>query len=231
MKRCRVALRAMIALLFVAGLLLPAALRPQPALAATKPCPYTNPTMANLETLAGGYLADTYGTDPMLVVENGPACYASRTLRFTAFVRDPGEVGWTYTYGLEPGWFRTTGSLFVATTSDVPQGHGPFTALAVPPGLGELQAKHVGHWVVVSGHFDDPAAATCVASGDSPPPAPDVVTICRSTFVVESVTRTEPPSTSTAAMELPTWWSAWLAVSAAFGGVATLWITGRRRRG
>ena len=182
-----------------------------------------------------GPLTGKYETDPMLMSDAALECYGNRTLRFTAFVREPGDVGWTYTYGLDPGWFRTAGSLFVATTSDIPQGHGPFTALAVPPGLGELQAKHVGHWVAVTGHFDDPAAATCTATGEAgvAPSAADAVMICRSTFVVAGVSRAKAPATSTtdAPVAPPSsWGAAWLAVSAAFGVAAALWFTGRRRR-
>lgn len=232
MKRCRVALRAMVALLFIAGLLLPA-LRPQSAVAATKPCPFANPTMANLETLAGGYLADTYGTEPMLVAENGPACYGDRTLRFTAFVRDPGAVGWTYPYGLKPAWFRA-GAFFVAARNDLAPGVGPITALAVPPALGDLQAEQVGHWVVVTGHFDDPAAAGCTATGNPEvaPSAADAVLICRSTFVVESVARTSPPTTATdpsAPPVEPADVGGWLALSAALGALLVAWLRDRRR--
>ncbi len=211
---------------------------PIPVAAATTPCHAGGDVLlSELLSLAGdnaGPLVGKYDTDPMLMSDSALECYGHRTLRFTAYVRDPGEVGWTYTYGLDPGWFRTAGSLFVATTSDIQPGRGPFTALAVPPGLGELQAKHVGHWVVVTGHFDDPAAATCTATGEPgvAPSAADAVAICRSTFVVASIARTEAPATSMADAPIaPTsWGGSWLAVSAAFGGVAALWFTGRRRR-
>jgi len=238
MKRCHLALRAMVPLLFLAGLLVPGTVAPQPAAAATSPCssrsdvPLGN--LLDLTTVYAGPLVGKYDTDPMLMSDSALECYGRRTLRFTAYVRDPGVVGWEHPFGLKPAWFRSADGLFVSVAAEFPPGVTPLVALAVPPALGDLQAKLVGHWVVVTGHFDDPAAATCVASGEPgvvPGPA-ETVAICRSTFVVSAVAATSPPSTSTAetALTFPTWWSAWLAVSAAFGGIATLWYSGRRRR-
>ncbi len=242
MKRCRQALRAMVPLLFVGGLLLPA-LPSQLAAAATTPCHAgSEVTLYDLEILAGdsaGPVVSKYDTAPMVVSETGLACHGSRTLHLVAFVRDPGDVGWTYTYGLEPGWFRTAGSLFVARTSTVRPGEGPFVALAVPPALGDVQAKHQGHWVSITGHFDDPAAAGCTATGEAgvaPSPA-EAVTICRSTFVVAGVSRTAAPSTSTTdaappAAQIEPWRiGAWLVLSAALGGLLAVWLAERFRRG
>lgn len=233
----RVALvRLAVPAIFLVGLIVPNAFEP-PTVTAATPCPAPPVTLQDLLDLSAdaGSLAKQYDTDPMLMSEVALDCYDGATLQFTAFVRDPGDVGWTYTFGLEPGWFLGPGTgLFVSTTSGVKPGWGPYAALAVPPALGDPQAKHEGHWVAVTGHFDDAAAATCTAVGEAgvAPSAAEAVTICRSTFVVSAVTRTAAPSTSTAetATGLPTWWSAWLAVSAAVGGMATLWYTGRRRR-
>ena len=228
--------RLVVPALLLVGLVVPSAFAP-PAVTAVSPCHAGPITLQDLLALAGdeGPLAKQYDTDPMLMSEAALDCYDGATLQFTAFVRDPGDVGWTYTFGLEPGWFLGPGTgLFVATTSGVQPGWGPYAVLAVPPALGDPQAKHEGHWVAVTGHFDDAAAATCTAAGEAgvAPTAAEAVTICRSIFVVTAVSRTSAPATSTAvaAVELPTWWSAWLAVSAAVGGVVTLWYTGRRRR-
>jgi hypothetical protein len=225
--------------LFAITLLAPGLGSPSRVAAATTPCHAgSEVTLYDLEILAGdsaGPVVSKYDTEPMVVSETGLACYGSRTLHLTAFVRDPGEVGWTYTYGLDPGWFRTAGSLFVAGTSTARPGEGPFMALAAPPALGDLQAMYQGHWVSITGHFDDPAAASCTATGEAgvAPSAADAVMICRSTFVVARVSRAEAPATSTtdAPVAPPSSWrAAWLAVSAAFGGLAALWFTGRRRR-
>jgi hypothetical protein len=230
-----VLIRLAVPALLVAGVLVPGTLS-APAAAAAAPCPPDPVTLQDLLDLAAdeGPVATAYDTDPMLMSERALACFGDRTLRFTAYVRDPGAVGWTYTYGIEPAWFRGRG-LFVATTSGQKPGYGPITALAVPPGLGDLQVANVGDWVMVTGHFDDPAAQTCVASGEAgvAPTTAEAVTICRSTFVVAGVSRANAPATATdapAELLAAPHDGAWLAFSGALGGLVALWLAGRRRR-
>jgi hypothetical protein len=237
MSRIGRSLRWIAPLALLLGLVVPAAAGPSPALAATTPCVAGNPTLADLELAAAddyeGPLAAKYDTDPMLMSESALDCYGNRTLRFVAYVRDPGAVGWTYTFGLQPAWFRGT-AFFVAATADLAPGRGPITALAVPPDLGDLQAKHVGHWVTVTGHFDDPAAQTCVASGEAgvAPTAAEAVEICRSTFVVASVARTSAPATTTIpgldVVADPAAGSGWIALAALLGGTLGLFRLRRR---
>jgi hypothetical protein len=211
---------------------------PLPVAAATTPCHAgSDVLLGELLSLAGddaGPLVGRYDTDPMLMSDSALECYGRRTLRFKAYVRDPGVVGWEHPFGLKPAWFRSADGLFVSVAAELPPGVTPLVALAVPPALGDLQAQHVGHWVVVKGHFDDPGAATCTATGEPgvAPNAADAVAICRSTFVVASVSRTEAPATSMSDVPIApmSWGGSWLAASAAFGGVAALWFTGRRRR-
>lgn len=235
MIRCLLLGRWAIAAFVVAGLVVSGVVSP-PAASAATPCPATPVTLQDLLDLAAdkGPLATEYNIEPMLMSEAALGCYRDETLRFTAYVRDPGEVGWVYVYGIEPAWFRGLG-LFVATTSGQKPGHGPITALAIPPGLGDLQAAHVGHWVTVTGHFDDPAAATCTATGEPgvAPDAAEAVTICRSVFVVAGVSRTSVPATATSPpVSQPAAPPAGflLAVSGALGGLVALWLAGRRRR-
>lgn len=240
MKHFRLLARASSSLVLVVGLLLPGGLAPPAADAATNACRTgSHVTLADLLYTTGDYagpltLKHGDGMAPMLMSDLALECYGNRTLRFTAWVRDPGVVGWESPFGLTPGWFRSAKGLFVSVAPELPPGVTPLVALAVPPVPGDLQATYVGHWVSITGHFDDPAAVTCTATGEAgvAPTAADAVAICRSVFVVTAVSRTSAPATSTAvaAMELPTWWSAWLALSAALGGVATLWYAGRRRR-
>jgi hypothetical protein len=227
------------------GLVVPVGGPPPSAAAATSPCVAGEPTLPDLELAAAedyeGPVAAQYDTDPMLMSEVALECYGDRTLRFVVYVRDPGAVGWTYPFGLEPAWFRGA-TFFVAASDDLAPGWGPITALAVPPALGDPQATHLGHWVTVTGHLDDPAAATCVATGEPAvaPSTAEAIVICRSTFVVESVTRTAPPTTSTAADATasddrsgppvePGYLVGWLALSAALGGVLVTWLRERRR--
>lgn len=228
-------IRLAVPILLVAGSLGPGPLS-TPVAAAATPCPADPVTLQGLLDLAAdeGPLATAYDTDPMLMSEGALACYGDRTLRFTAYVRDPGDVGWTYAYGLEPAWFRGLG-LFVATTVGQKPGYGPITAFAIPPGLGDLQPAHVGHWVTLTGHFDDPAAQTCVASGEPgvAPTTAEAVLICRSTFVVASVARTSAPPTSTIpgvdVAAAPAAGSGWIALAALLGGTLGLYRLRRRR--
>lgn len=230
-----VLIRLAIPVLLGVGFVVPGTLS-APAVAAATPCPPNPVTLQDLLDLAAdeGPVATAYDTDPMLMSEAALGCYGDETLRFTAYVRDPGEVGWTYAYGIEPAWFRGLG-LFVATTSGQKPGYGPITALAIPPGLGDPQPAHVGHWVTVTGHFDDPTAAACTATGEPgvAPTMAEAVTICRSTFVVGGVSRMSVPATATSPRVPPPVASPagfWLAVTGALAGLVALWIAGRRRR-
>lgn len=231
-------------LVLLAGLLVAPAISPPPTAAATTPCVDGNPTLRDLELAARddykGPVVQQFLADPMLVSEIALDCYGARTLRLVAFVRDPGAVGWIYPFGLRPAWFRAA-AFFVAARDDLAPGTGPITALAVPPGLDDLQAMHVGRWVTVTGHFDDPAARTCVATGEPgvAPTTAEAVVICRSTFVVESVTRTSPPTTTTVAADQasaesprppiePGYVAGWLALSAVLGALLVAWLRERR---
>lgn len=201
----------------------------------------SNVTLDDLLYTMGDYagpLTLKYGIDPMLVSDAALECYGNRTLRFTAWVRDPGVIGWVYPFGLKPAWFWSVDSLFVSVAAEPPPGVTPLVALAVPPELGDLQAKHVGSWVRVTGHFDDPAAQACVPTGEpgvGPTPA-EAVAICRSTFVVSSVARATAPATTTADAAAPSSgiepWRvvAWLMLAVALGAVLAIWLAERLRR-
>ena len=237
MKRFGPLARVSIPLVLGVGLLLPGGLVPPPAAGATNPCRAgSDVTLADLELAAAGDyegpVARKYPTDPLLVSELALDCYGGRTLRFTAWVRDPGVVGWENLYGVAPRWFRSAQGLFVTSRAEAPPGTSPLLVLAVPPALGDLQAKHVGRWVTVTGHFDDAAAATCTAKGVAghTPSATEAVTICRATFVVETVARTGPPGTATDPSVPPVEPAdvgEWLALSAALGALLVAWLRDR----
>ncbi len=61
-----------------------------------------------------------------------------------------------------------------------------------PEATGDL--KGVGRWVTVTGHFDDPAAATCQLEGgparNSRPPTGWYVLRCREQFAVTRIVTT-----------------------------------------
>jgi hypothetical protein len=195
-------------------------------------------TLADLLYTTGDYAGPLTvefgaGMAPMLMSDLALDCFGDRTLRFTAWVRDPGVVGWEPLFGLEPVWFRSAKSgLFVSVAEEPPPGVTPLVALAVPPALGDLQAKHVGRWVTVTGHFDDAAAATCTAKGVAghTPSATEAVTICRATFVVTGVSRAGPPGTATDPSVPPVEPAdvgEWLALSAALGALLVAWLRDR----
>lgn len=62
--------------------------------------------------------------------------------------------------------------------------------LAIEPGTGVLPTEQVAHWSV-RGHFDDPAAGSCRATGPivGDPSAEAIVFGCRTTFVLTSLRR------------------------------------------
>ena len=119
------------------------------------------------------------------------ACFGSRQLTFRAWVVDPG-VGYGGTCEvMTPSWLLdcVLPDWLLATdkTSNV-QLHG----LKRPDATGNL--KGVARWVDVTGHFDDPAAATCrLASGPATvgkPPAGWYVLRCREQFAVTRIETT-----------------------------------------
>ena len=82
----------------------------------------------------------------------------------------------------------------------------------MPPSFGAdpfaVQERFRDQWVLISGHFDDSAAETCVATGiegETPSPA-EAIEICRSTFVLSAIgpaPAVTPPPTAALAEDEP----------------------------
>jgi hypothetical protein len=122
---------------------------------------------------------------------NRAACFGSRQLRFRAWVVDPGEgyggacmevvTAWLQPCVLPDWWLAPdrTGTVRL-------------DAVRRPGAVGDL--KGVGRWVNVTGHFDDPAAATCrSAAGPTvigEPPVGWSVLHCREQFAVTQIETT-----------------------------------------
>lgn len=167
-----------------------------PSAATTPPsaCP-TGPT--TIETLIGlrlddGPLSTRYGAR---LNERALECLDGTQLTFTAFVAAPEGLGGTVAYVVTPAWMDTwsSSSMYLAASDrEAAPGapFGPFLPVAVPPGVRSAFDRQHGRWATVSGRLDAPAARTCVATPgggpDIPPPA-DLVKLCRTSFVVESV--------------------------------------------
>src|SRR3712207_1222649 len=85
-----------------------------------------------------------------------------------------------------PEWLMSDTGCGVGPTPDMVT-----VMLRFPPSVAS-DAVYPGATLDITGHHDDPAAGTCVATSSSPdiaaPSAPEAVAICRTQFVVEAVT-------------------------------------------
>ncbi len=133
--------------------------------------------------------------------ERALACFGGRELHFVAFVDRTGGVGGANAYTIKPLWITDpTLTVFGSAHEMAPGvGDGPFFFISVRPGSGDLQSSYAGTWVTVRGHFRDPVATTCAARGVAgrTPDKQQAVAICRTMFVLTSLTPTGP-DTSTA---------------------------------
>ena len=138
--------------------------------------------------------------------EHAFACLGGASFSVKGFVAGPEGIGGMTSFGFGPGWFFT--GWWVQPTDEVfdpkfPEyGVGPWFPIAIPPTVGDCWtgdwtkatacpfSTHLGKWVTVTGHFDDAAAKDCKVLEKLPGPAPtakQMVEICRSIFVLESV--------------------------------------------
>ncbi len=175
----------------------PSSIAPAPSLdpaevvAACPPEPITLETLIGLR-LDGGPLSDRYLSP---VNERALSCLKGSTLAFTAFVATPEGLGGTVAYQLTPSWIDTWNSaatFLAASDRDAARGapNGPFLPVAVPPNVRPAFESQRGHWVTVSGRLDALAARTCVAAPGSAPDVPtpsDLVDMCRTSFVLDSI--------------------------------------------
>lgn len=119
------------------------------------------------------------------------ACFGSRQLTFRAWVVDPGVGYGGACLQVNPTWLQECvlpDWLLASNRTGTGEIHGQLHALKRPDATGDLTG--VSRWVDVTGHFDDPAAATCqVEAGPSPgePPVAWFVLQCREQFVVTRI--------------------------------------------
>lgn len=132
-------------------------------------------------------------------------CFGSTKLSVVAFVASPQGLGGAVAFTVTPAWLDTAhgGELFLAASDrEAAPGapSGPFLAVAVPPELRRSFDAARGKWVTVGGQFDAPAARSCVADppqGVDVPSPPEIVEICRTSFMVSSVEAASDPCPST----------------------------------
>jgi hypothetical protein len=124
------------------------------------------------------------------------ACYGDRPLMFAAKYRGPDAVIPSST---SPSWLASAGyrlsplpCAFECPTSPPSPSPEPFLFVHRPGDFPDSFGHPTGAEVQVVGHFDDPAALTCIGGawpGDTPPlPGELTVILCRAQFVVTRVT-------------------------------------------
>lgn len=137
------------------------------------------------------------------------SCFGDASWTLRAYIApSAGGRGGTSIFSTEPGWLDTWGSIAFPQPEQTKFDNSSELAMHVHPDLGcsfgggtpgcPFEAL-AGQWVIIQGHLDDPAAATCrpiynplwVDSVEEPlPPLPDlaeVVLRCRATFVATDV--------------------------------------------
>ena len=133
-----------------------------------------------------------------------PACFGSADVALTGWEDRPNGIDGASTY-VEPNWL---GEQSPAVLVDrLPPACGsentcePFLFVHADP-ASALRFERDGHYVVITGHRQDPTADTCLFHGPSgddgvPVPSPNaVLEACRDAFVLTSVRDVDPPAGS-----------------------------------
>ena len=154
------------------------------------------PTTVTLQSLIG--LSHRYA-------RAGRECYGSADLQFVAFRATPEGLGGTTSYQVEPAWLDSAltfgNGLMLTNEQNEVTYSSPWLDASVPPDLHEAFASLEGQWVEVSGHFDDPAAASCHATWGDPewtPTPAEIIESCRNRFVLTSIEAVDSPCPDTA---------------------------------
>ena len=122
-------------------------------------------------------------------------CFGSRPLRFRAWVAGPTDLGGVSAYRGIPAWLNDPfgyGTFLQAV--DAPFGRANVLVGHLRPGV---RFSRVNTWATVTGHFDDPAAATCrfiaYEASTEPVPKARAISHCRSEFAITAIVRTTAP--------------------------------------
>lgn len=129
-------------------------------------------------------------TDPL-------ACYGGADLTFDALVASPGAF--SCPGELRPTWFDCfhlvalnpiPGTSVKPEVLLVARSPGEPLYAVLHPDIEALRSHVMDTLVRVTGHYDDPAAQDCVYTSypdPGPPPADEVVDMCRATFVITAM--------------------------------------------
>ncbi|HET7472432.1 MAG TPA: hypothetical protein VFJ71_04845 [Candidatus Limnocylindrales bacterium] len=180
-----------------------------PPVAQAASCPSLPVSVEDLVALQrqDGPLAKAFSLGVTPMNERALACFGSREITLSAFVNRPDGLGGTSSFAITPSWIVGGGLIVFGSPREVSPGFGdgPFFFVSTRPSAGDLQHQYARRWVTIRGHFDDPAAATCRATGPAgvTPSRTQAVEICRTMFVLTSIrtpaapdTATSPPSTA-----------------------------------
>lgn len=116
------------------------------------------------------------------------ACYGNAPLTFEANWVGGGVADCPA--APEPAWLACS-AFSLRAAGDTRKVGAPQLFVAIDPAIGTMMPDS-GSDVVVTGHFDDPAAQTCHETGslpgESPAPVAETIERCRNTFVISEVT-------------------------------------------
>ena len=120
------------------------------------------------------------------------ACYGSAPLTFAALLPSPGVASCPIV--IEPAQFSCTGAIWsLQLPGETRKVEAPTLYVVVDPAASDAASELAGTDVLVTGHFDDPAAQDChevertPAVEGTPVPAAATIEWCRSQFVVTEV--------------------------------------------
>ena len=176
------------------------------AAAASAVCPPLTGGLAQLisaDATASGPLSEAFPPIYGRYAEAAAQCWGDEAITVRGFVSSPEGLGGTQTYAIKPDWLVSRSHwLSVSDKVHADSGPvGPFFAVAVPSALEKRFTRLTGRWVRVTGHFHDPAAATCTVDvfGDPSlaPSTEQAVEICRTSFVVTAIRADDLPATNT----------------------------------
>jgi hypothetical protein len=134
---------------------------------------------------------------PAALVAARDACIDAGTIRVRGWLAPPWGVG-GLSNNIEPAWLGEWATMRVLWTKPLPSA-GCLAAtdcvwewIHVAPGTG-VAITAPDRWVEVTGHYSDPASASCHVVGDNVALIADPVAYCRRMFVATAVTDVPAP--------------------------------------
>jgi len=175
----------------------PSAVSPTIAVSATPPSVAPTPRPSD----TGACPVSPMTVDRLLSADRG--CFGGHDIEVMGWLAEPWGIG-GYLAGVEPAWLGEPMTDVVQWTE--PRGAATcqadgachFAFLHFPPDA-DPWTLPLDRWVRLTGHFDDPLAATCRWNGTNDPKTPEqAVELCREAFVVSAIEDTPDPSSSSA---------------------------------